>query len=56
MPIDNIIELSLHSVLVYNSIQLSQANRFIFGDRNSLSVSKNVENISEFLDILGNNN
>lgn len=40
LPVDNIITLTERSVFAYNSIQLSYADRFMFGDKGSLSFLK----------------
>lgn len=42
MPVGNEIILSERSVFAYNAIQLSYANRFMFGDKMSLTILKTV--------------
>ncbi len=49
MPVGNEIKLSERSVIVYNSIQLSYANRFVFGDKNSLTALRGLQRISSIM-------
>lgn len=52
-PVGNEITLSERSVFAYNAVQLSYANRFLFGDKMSLSVLKMIsDNKGKIMDTL----
>lgn len=54
MPVGNEIILSERSVFAYNAVQLSYANRFMFGDKMSLTVLKVIsENQGRIRDTMG---
>ena len=56
MPLDNEIKLTERSVLAYNVIQLSYANRFMFGDKASLTFLKMIsDRLGGYANMFGEN-
>ena len=59
MPVGDEIVLSERSVFAYNAVQLSYANRFVFGDKMSLAIlkaiSENQGQIHDMMEIKRNN-